>query len=110
MSTDEVVLDLCRSVLLPSLERRLDTLIHEVGNVKKGVVNKFKSFWRKPREGLDPGDGTNSLPFYKHDRIESKVLLLADTAFSIQVSTSQIYLFYLFFWFFLAIWRSSPLL
>ena len=48
---------------------------------KKGVSNMFKSFMRKPRDDLISGRYKGIR--YSYDRIESQILMLADTYFSL---------------------------
>ena len=58
-----------------------------MADARKGVKNVLKSFWRKPREDtptLGSGTGTGAVR-YRFDRIESQILLLADTCFIIKV-------------------------
>ena len=58
-----------------------------MADARKGVKNVLKSFWRKPREeGSALGGGTGTgIVRYRFDRIESQILLLADTCFLIKV-------------------------
>ena len=96
---------LVTSILIPAIENRIYELNVEVTNHKKGVKNVFKSFWRKPKDGLGgsmhgstmnfsshgsvagsvdtKAAGTNDVP-YRYDSIESQTRLLADTLFLIR--------------------------
>ena len=68
--------------IIPCLERRIITLNKVVSEARKGVKNVLKSFWRKPREeSSSPSKGSLR---YKSDRIETQILLLADTYFIIK--------------------------
>ena len=82
--------------LLPSMERRIFALNQNVTNLKKGLKNMVKSFWRKPNVTNDStkhpnspngnnsnggNGGNNAAVSYKHDSIESQVRLLADSLF-----------------------------
>jgi len=77
--------------LLPSMERRIFSLNQSVTNVKKGLKNMVKSFWRKPNVNNDskssPPQSTHKQNpssvnvSYKFDSIESQVRLLADSLF-----------------------------
>jgi hypothetical protein len=71
---------LSKSILVPQLERRLKNLSHTVAEAKKGVKNLFKSFLPKKREEYAAG---SSGARYRYDRIESQVLLLAETEFQL---------------------------
>lgn len=78
--------DFCISLYLqdivPCLERRINILNKVVSEARKGVKNVLKSFWRKPREeSSSPSKGSLR---YKSDRIESQILLLADTYFIVK--------------------------
>ena len=53
-----------------------------VNDTKKGMKNVIKNFWRKPREESVHDKGSVR---YRYDRVESQILLLADTAFSLKV-------------------------
>ena len=87
--------------LLPAMERRISNLNVTVTNAKKGMKNVLKSFWRKPKDGVNnisnlSGHGSknpiaygtnnsNMAPstqvIYRYDTIESQTRLLADTLF-----------------------------
>lgn len=67
--------------IIPALERRISYLSKSINENKKGVKNVLKNLWRKPREDGVPAKGKAR---YKYDRIESQILLLADTCFALQ--------------------------
>lgn len=69
--------------VVPALERRIAFLTKQVNEARKGVKNVLKSFWRKPREA----SAVKGALRYTHDRIETQILLLADTSFVIKVSS-----------------------
>ena len=69
--------------LLPQLERRIGLLTRIVNDTKKGVKNVLKNFWRKPRDENLHEKGSAR---YRYDRVESQILLLSDTAFSLKVN------------------------
>jgi hypothetical protein len=64
--------------VVPAMERRIMTLNTTVSNSRKGMKNVIKSWWRKPR---DVEDRSSDSVDYRHDQIESQILLLADSAF-----------------------------
>lgn len=66
--------------LLPQVERRIGILTRIVNDTKKGVKNVLKNFWRKPREETQEKGSVR----YRYDRVESQILLLSDTAFSLK--------------------------
>ena len=66
---------------MPQTERRIGVLTRIVNDTKKGVKNVLKNFWRKPREETHEKGSVR----YRYDRVESQILLLSDTAFSLRV-------------------------
>ena len=72
--------------ILPALEHRLTILSKAVSDNRKGVKNVLKSFWRRPREESTHSKGESR---YRYDRIESQILLLADTSFVVKVSVED---------------------
>ncbi len=52
------VAQMISSVVIPAIEKRIYELNIEVTNHKKGVKNVFKSFWRKPKDGLSGLNGS----------------------------------------------------
>jgi hypothetical protein len=81
MTLREFCMQLFQHEIVPALERRISYLSKLVKENKKGMQNLFKSFMRKPREDLISGRYKGVR--YTCDRIESQVLLLADTYFSL---------------------------
>jgi len=69
--------------VVPALEKRLAVLNASVTSSRKGVKNVIKSWWRKPKEAEDRGGGQKGVQ-YRHDQIESQILLLADCALSVR--------------------------
>ena len=75
------------------------------------MKNVLKSFWRKPREeGSALGRGTaTGIVRYRFDRIESQILLLADTCFLIKVcskdSVSKMPCMFVIMWFDVMLFR-----
>jgi len=67
--------------ILPCIERRLAVLNKQVSDSRKGFKNVVKSFWRKPRDEAESSRGGLK---YRYDKIESQILLLADTSFMIR--------------------------
>ena len=56
-----------------------------MADARKGVKNVLKNFWRKPREESPSRLGGNGTVRYRYDRIESQILLLADSCFIVKV-------------------------
>lgn len=81
MALREFCVALFHKEIVPALEKRIGTLTKQVNEARKGVKNVLKSFWRKPRE--ETGSTKGALR-YRYDRIESQILLLADTSLSIK--------------------------
>jgi trafficking protein particle complex subunit 8 len=59
-------------------------LLRHVNESKRGVKNVLKSFWRRPRDNSSHQKGVAR---YRYDRIEAQILLLADAAFGMRVSS-----------------------
>ena len=81
MNLREFCVSLFQSEVVPALERRIMYLGRLVKESKKGMQNLFKSFMRKPRDDLLSGRFTGVR--YTSDKIESQMLLLADTYFAL---------------------------
>lgn len=81
MSLRNFCVDIYNQYIVPNIERRLIFLTKQVNDNKKGMKNVLKSFWRKSRED---GDGGRGQVKYRFDKIESQILLLADTSFMIK--------------------------
>lgn len=82
MSLRNFCIETYQQDLLPQLEKRIGVLTRIVNDTKKGVKNVLKNFWRKPREDTAQEKGATR---YRFDRVESQILLLSDTAFSLRV-------------------------
>jgi hypothetical protein len=82
MSLRDFCIALYHQDIVPILERRVLDLTKLVTDARKGMKNVLKSFWRKPREEVVLHRGAVK---YRFDRIESQILLLADTCFIIKV-------------------------
>jgi hypothetical protein len=81
MTLRNFCVDLFNQFIVPNIERRLMFLNKQVNDNKKGMKNVLKSFWRKSREETESGKGQVK---YRFDKIESQILLLADTSFMIK--------------------------
>lgn len=81
MTLRNFCVDLFNQFIVPNIERRLIFLNKQVNDNKKGMKNVLKSFWRKSREETDGGKGQVK---YRFDKIESQIVLLADTSFMIK--------------------------
>lgn len=60
----------------------------QVSDNRKGMKNVLNRFWRKPREESEGIAGGSTRGFggvkYRSDKIESQILLLADTSFIVK--------------------------
>jgi hypothetical protein len=87
MSLRDFCIALFQQDIVPILERRIMNLTKLVTDARKGMKNVLKSFWRKPREEVPQQRGGIK---YRHDRIESQILLLADTCFIVKVCSRSV--------------------
>ena len=60
-------------ILIPAIEKRIYELNVEVTNHKKGVKNVFKSFWRKPNDGLGGSMHGSTMNFSSHGSVTGSV-------------------------------------
>mmetsp|Transcript_61952 Transcript_61952/g.108957 ORF Transcript_61952/g.108957 Transcript_61952/m.108957 type:complete len:1520 (-) Transcript_61952:123-4682(-) len=81
MSLRNFCVDLYNQFIVPNIERRLVFLNKQVNENKKGMKNMFRNFLRRPREESEAPRGQVR---YKFDKIESQLMLLADTSFMIK--------------------------
>mmetsp|Transcript_665 Transcript_665/g.2083 ORF Transcript_665/g.2083 Transcript_665/m.2083 type:complete len:1435 (-) Transcript_665:249-4553(-) len=72
--------------VVPAMEKRINNLNVAVSSARKGVKNVIKSWWRKPKEAAsEPGAAERrGTAQYRFDQIESQILLLADSAFTMK--------------------------
>lgn len=81
MNLRNFCINLFNQEIVPCLERRLNFLNKTVSDTRKGMKNVLNRFWRKPKEEYETKTGGVR---YKYDKIESQILLLADTSFIIR--------------------------
>ena len=70
----DLVQQIVSSEVIPVMEKRIFNLNHHVSNVRKGMKNVIKSWWRKPK---DEAERNQSGVQYRYDQIESQIRLLA---------------------------------
>ena len=80
MTLRNFCIDIYNQFIIPNIEKRLIYLNKQVNDNKKGMKNVLKSFWRKSRED----ENIKGQVKYRYDKIESQILLLADTSFMIK--------------------------
>ena len=81
MAIREFCVLLYNQEIVPCLERKFIFLHKQVNDMRKGMKNVLKSFWRKPK---DESDGIKGSVKYKYDKIESQILHLADLSFIVK--------------------------
>jgi len=81
ISMRDFIVDIYTQWIVPSIERRILTMNKVVNDARKGMRNVLKSFWRKPRDDSEAVKGGIK---YRFDKIESQILFLADTSFSVR--------------------------
>jgi len=81
ISMRNFIVDIYTQWIVPSMERRILIMNKVVNDARKGMRNVLKSFWRKPREESEQVKGGIK---YRFDKIESQILFLADTSFSVR--------------------------
>ncbi|RYH31676.1 hypothetical protein EON65_02190 [archaeon] len=67
--------------IVPAIEKRLTVLNKLVKDARGGMKNVISRFWRKPRDESDSPKGGVK---YRHDKIETQTLMLADTSFMVR--------------------------